>query len=141
MMSRTPVLLCALFIFAAAAAWAEPPKEPPAFMRALYPPDLVMRHQHDIGLAPEQRQAITAAIADTQAAVLEIQWQLRDIERGIEAHFAADPIDEDAALEPVGRLLDLEVQVKKTHLRLLIRIRNQLGVEQRERLDALRGDS
>jgi len=139
-MSRT-LALCAFLLFAAGAVWAEPPKEPPAFMRSLYPPELVMRHQHDIDLAPEQRQAITEAIADTQAAVVEIGWQLRDIERRIEAHFAANTIDEDAALEQVGRLLDLEEQVKTTHLRLLIRIRNQLRAEQRERLDALRGDS
>jgi Spy/CpxP family protein refolding chaperone len=140
MMSRA-LAVCAFFLFAAGAAWAEPPKEPPAFMRSLYPPELVMRHQRDIDLADEQREAITAAIAETQAAVVEIGWQARDIERRIEAHFAASPIDEGAALEEVGHLLDLEEQVKTTHLRLLIRIRNQLRAEQRERLDSLRGDS
>jgi len=139
-MSRT-LVLCAFLLLAAGAAWAEPKEEPPAFMRWLYPPELVMRHQHDIDLAPEQRQAISAAIADTQAAVVEIGWQLRDVERQVDAQFAANPIDEDAALEQAGRLLELEGQVKKAHLRLLIRIRNQLRPEQRERLDALRGDS
>jgi Spy/CpxP family protein refolding chaperone len=129
-------ILCV--VGAAVAAGAEPPQSPPPFMRHLYPPELVMRHQHDIGLVDEQREVITAAIGETQAAVVEIQWQLQDVERKLEDLFSAEPIDEGAALEEVGRALDLEERVKLAHLRLLIRIRNQLTRPQRTRLDALR---
>ena len=140
MMKRLFALHVAFFAFAAFAgtAGAEPQNPPPAFMRSLYPPELVMQHQQEIALEKEQRKAITAAISETQAAVVEIQWELRDLERRIEARFAANPIDEEAALEAIGEVLDLEERVKKAHLRLLIRIHNQLTDAQHAKLDALR---
>ena len=140
MLTRIFVVLFCLATLTAGAA-AEPPNAPPAFMRHLYPPELVMQLQHEIGLEEAQRRAITAAIGETQAAVVEIQWELRDLERKIEARFAASPIDEAAALEAVGQVLDLEERVKKAHLRLLIRIRNQLTDAQRAKLDALREEA
>ena len=137
MMKRLFALLVAFAAFAGTAD-AEPQNPSPAFMRSLYPPELVMQHQQEIALEKEQRKAITAAISETQAAVVEIQWELRDLERGIEAQFTADPIDEKAALEAIGEVLDLEERVKKAHVRLLIRIHNQLTNSQRAKLDALR---
>lgn len=130
-------LALALLCHVALAAAAEP--EPP-FMRHLFPPELVMRNQHEVGLSEAQRKAITGAIHDTQGRVLEIQWKLQDESRKLGEMLAAERIDEEAALAQVGRVLDLEEQVKKAHLGLLIRIKNELEPEQRRQLDALRPD-
>ncbi len=118
-----------------AAAEADPP-----FMRHLFPPELVMRNQHEIELSSEQRKVITGAIHDTQGRVLEIQWGMQDEARKLEALLAADRIDREAALRQVGLVLDLEQKVKKAHMGLLIRIKNALSLEQRKRLDSLRPD-
>ena len=107
-------------------------------MRHLYPPDLVMRHQGEIGLTDEQRKAITEAIRATQGSLVEIEWKLREIEEQVASLFRTKPIQEEAALDRVGQLLDLEKQVKTLHLRLLIRIRNALTDKQTELLRDIR---
>ena len=55
--------------------------------------------------------------------------------------FALDrhPIDEERAGEAANRALAAEDQVKKAHLTMLIRIRNQLSPDQQTRLKAIRG--
>lgn len=112
----------------------------PPFMRHLFPPELVMRNQHEVGLTAAQREVITAAIRETQGNVLEIQWAMQDEARKLGELFAAEQIDLEQALAQVSKVLDLEEQVKKAHLGLLIRIRNELTPEQRRRLDELRPD-
>jgi len=112
----------------------------PAFMRHLYPPELVMRNQGEIGLTDDQRKAITRAIHDTQGSVLDLQWSMQEAAKKLGELLAAERVDRDAALAQVGRVLDLEQQVKKAHIGLLIQIKNQLDSEQRRQLDALRPD-
>ena len=42
------------------------------FMRALFSPELIMQHQREIGLRPEQQQAIQEAMMATQGHFLEL---------------------------------------------------------------------
>ena len=114
------IALCQCLALSAAA------EADPSFMRHLFPPELVMRNQHEVGLSQAQRKAITSAIHDTQGRVLEIEWKLQDEARKLGEMLAAERIDEEAALAQVGRVLDLEEKVKKAHMGLLIRIRNEL---------------
>lgn len=132
---RTLVAAVLLLVANPAAAAPDPP-----FMRHLFPPELVMRNQHEISLSGEQRKSITDAIQETQGRVVEIQWAMQDEARKLGELLAADRIDSAAALDQLGRVFDLEQQVKKAHMGLLIRIKNELSVEQRRRLDELRSD-
>ena len=129
--------LCLVLLLLAAPASAEPPE--PAFMRLLYPPDLIMRHGRDVGLRPEQRKAITDAVAKTQAKTLELQWDMQEAAQTLAELVGRDRVDEEAALAAAARVMDLEGQVKRAHLGLLIRIKNQLDPEQQRRLRELRG--
>ena len=110
----------------------------PPFLRELFPPELVMRHQRDIELTAEQRTAITEAIKKTQGQVLEIQWQLEDEQQQLTNLLKAAHVDEQAALAQVERVMSAEQQLKKQHLTLLIRIKNQLTTAQQEKLAELR---
>jgi Spy/CpxP family protein refolding chaperone len=132
-------LACALLAIAlaAAAASASPPREP-AFMGQLFPPELIMRHGRAIGLSAEQRSAITRAVADTQAAVLDLQWEMQDAAQTLGALVSREQVDEDAAVAAAGQVMELETRVKQAHLRLLIRIKNELTSEQQRRLHELR---
>ncbi len=107
----------------------------PHFMQGLYPPELIMRQQNEIGLEPEQREAITTAIRDMQGDVLEIEWQLEAEQQKLGELLAEDVVDEAAALAQAERMMDLEQQVKLSNLGLLIQIRNTLEPEQRALLD------
>jgi Spy/CpxP family protein refolding chaperone len=143
MISITPWMLLALSLLMALPAGAQPlagrlGHGPPAFMRQLFPPELVMQHRHEIGLEAAQQEAITKAIQATQAEVLEIQWEVEDEQRKLEDLIAAAEVDEEAALEQAQRLMGMEQKVKLSHLGLLIRIRNQLTQSQRRQLEELR---
>jgi len=136
-MSRRAAIF-ALLLLLARPTWAQP-DEPP-FMQELFPPELIMRYARDVGITPAQRKAITGAVAETQSKTLELEWEMQDAAQALTKLMAADPVDEKAALEAASRVMDLEGRVKRAHLALLIRIRNQLDADQRAALKARRAD-
>jgi len=115
-----------------------PPMGPPAFLRELFLPSLVMEHQRDIGLTPEQRDAITKEMTATHQKVLELRWGLEEKSEALRKLLAENKIDEKAALARAGEMMDIERQMKQAHLALLIRLKNQLTPEQQQKLAALR---
>jgi Spy/CpxP family protein refolding chaperone len=113
-------------------------EDPPPFMQELYPPELIMRHGRDVGLSDAQRKAITRAVAETQAMTLELQWDMQDAGQTLAELVSRDRVDEEAALEAATRVMEIEGRVKRAHLALLIRIKNQLSPDQQQRLRQLR---
>jgi hypothetical protein len=108
------------------------------FERFLFPPELVMQHQRQLGLTEVQRQEITQAIAQLQAEVVELQWQLQDRTVLLGEILNQPRIDTQDALQRVEELFEIERQVKTAHLVLLIDIKNTLSEEQQRRLMELR---
>lgn len=113
-----------------------PPDDPLA--RVLYPPELVMQHQEEIGLRPEQRGTITKAIQDFQAKVVDLQWRMHDESQRLVTLLEKPSVDQAAALTQVDVVLGVEREVKRAHLALLIQIKNVLTPEQQTRLAAAR---
>jgi Spy/CpxP family protein refolding chaperone len=111
---------------------------PPAFLRELFLPGLVMEHQRDIGLSAEQRDAITKEMTTTHQKVLELRWGLEEKSEALRKLLAENKIDEKAALARAAEVMDIERQMKQAHLTLLIRLKNQLTPEQQQKLAALR---
>ena len=104
----------------------------------LFPPELVMQHQADIGLKPEQRTTITHAIGELQGKVLDVQWRMQDAAAQLAALLGKPSVDQAAALAQVDEVLNLEREVKRAQLTLLIRIKNTLTAEQQGKLDQYR---
>lgn len=129
-------LLFAAALVGAGAALAQGPE--PAFMKQFFAPDLVMKNHRAIGLREDQREAITRAIRETQSKTLELQWAMQDAVSALEAQLAEDPIDERRAAKAAEKVMEIEGRVKRAHLALLIRIRNRLDPDQRQRLRAIR---
>ena len=115
-------------------------KPEPPFMRALFPPEMVMQNQGQIGLTEEQRTAITSAIQELQGRVVEIQWRMQEDQQQLGETLAAAQIDAEAALALADRVMETEKQIKKLHLGLLIRIKNELTPSQQAQLSQLRRD-
>src|SRR5207247_1691389 len=69
-----------LLALATAKGGAQQPPQAPEdpLARILFPPELVMQHQQDIGLRPEQRAAITKAIQDFQSKAVDLQWRMQE---------------------------------------------------------------
>ncbi len=132
--SATLILLLLTGLLAPRAGAAEEPE--PAFMRHLYPPDVVMRFAREIQLSTDQRRAITKAVRATQDEVLEIQWEVQDAMQGLEE--AARQADEEALVATAEQVFRYEARIKLAHLRLLARIKRDLTPVQQKRLDGLR---
>jgi Spy/CpxP family protein refolding chaperone len=131
---RIPALLALAVTLAAPAAYAE--DDPVA--RHLFPPELVMAHQQEIGLSAAQRDAVKAAIGEAQSLFLDLQWEVQAQASALGKLLAQSPVDEEAALAEAERLMALEARVKRAQLALLIRIKNVLTPVQQERLQELR---
>jgi Spy/CpxP family protein refolding chaperone len=139
------LLLCSLAA-AAPPAGAEAPGRPtrgmrggpPAFLRDLYPPALVMRHQEEIDLTEAQREAITRAMAETQTKLIDLRWRSEAESEKLAKMLRGDAVDEAAALAQSARVIAAEQEIKQAHVALLIRIKGELTPAQERRLRALR---
>jgi Spy/CpxP family protein refolding chaperone len=105
----------------------------------LFPPELVMQHQQEIGLTDDQRTYIMDEIRQVQQRATDLQWQLqREVESMAEL-LRHDTVDEARTMAQLDRVLAAEREIKHLQLTLVVRIRNRLTPDQRARLTALRG--
>ena len=133
--------LAVLLVAGSAAAQQAQPQQPDdPIGHLMFPPELVMQQQQKIGLQAAQRTAITAAIQDVQAKVIDVQWRMQEEMQKLVELLQATPVNESAALTQVDRLLAAERDIKRAQLGLLIRIRNTLTKEQQATLQALKND-
>lgn len=110
----------------------------PSFLRQVFPPGMIMRNQEAIGLTDSQRDAITAEMAEAQKGFINLQWEIERESDKLARLLGADRIDEAAALQQAEQVMNAEQRLKKAHLTLLIRIKNQLTPAQQEKLRQLR---
>ncbi|MFQ5696134.1 MAG: Spy/CpxP family protein refolding chaperone [Terriglobia bacterium] len=135
------LILAGVLAVSALAAAQRPPRAPDRnpFGGSVFPPELVMRHQNEIGLSAEQRDAIRQEILAVQTQFTELQWQMQDVAEGMRALLDKERVDEDAALAQLDKILDTERQIKRLQIGLLVRIKNTLTPEQQAHLRELRG--
>lgn len=129
-------LLLILGFQAAAGAGAEPQQDP--IRDRLYPPDLVMQHQAELGIDDRQRAALTKEQAAFQSQIVDLQWKMSSAAGELARLLDAPRIDEARALAQADKVMALEREVKRSHLTLLIRVRNLLSDAQRLQLAKLR---
>lgn len=117
----------------------QPPTSPDdPLARVLFPPELVMQHQQDIGLRPEQRATITRAIQEFQNKVVDLRWRMQDQSQRLAGLLEKPSVDQAAALAQVDEVLSIEREVKRAHISLLIQIKNTLSAEQQGKLARFR---
>lgn len=123
----------------AAPAEAPAPREPVGAIEGkLFPPELVMEHQGEIGITPAQRAAIDRDVERGQKELLALQWELSAEKEKLLKILDADKVDEGKSAEAAARLMDRETKIKAAHLAMLVRVKNQLTPEQQAKLRALR---
>jgi Spy/CpxP family protein refolding chaperone len=136
-------LLATLTLAIGPPALAEGPPTPPAqaadpIGSKLFPPELIMTHQAEIGLEDKQRETILKELEKAQAQFPRLQWQLQAASQQLAKLLDAPQVDEAKALAQAGEVMKMETEIKRAHLGLLIRIRNALSDTQRSKLQALR---
>jgi hypothetical protein len=139
-MKRKIAILSFLLCVAAPARAQMPPQQPQQdpLGRFLYPPDLIMGHQQDIGLRDDQRTAIMSEIRKAQDTFMDRQWAVVAETDKLGKLLQAKAPSETDVLQQVDRVLQIERDVKRTQIALLLRLKGLLTDQQRARLDELR---
>ena len=146
-MKRSVVVLALLVVSLASALDAQGPPpgpgpqgrpEPDPFGKFLFPPELVMQHQGEIGLQDSQRTALQSAIQQAQAKFMDAQWKLSAEGEKLARLLQGATVDETQALEQVDRILALEREVKRAQMGLMVKIKNTLTPAQQTKLRELR---
>jgi Spy/CpxP family protein refolding chaperone len=117
-----------------------PPGQDPIGQK-LFPPELIMGHQGELGLEDPQRDAIISEIEGAQGQLTRLQWQLQAAVEELSRLLGASRVEEAKALEQAAEVMRLEGEVKRTHLGLLIRIKNLLTEPQQKKLEEIRARS
>src|SRR6266487_6190493 len=115
-----------------------PPPPPDPFGDALFPPDMVMQHQRELGLTEEQKTFMRGEINRTTTRFNELQWQLQDAMEALHETMKANSVNEQLALSQLDKVLDNEREMKRAHMELAIRIKNKLTTEQQTKLQSMR---
>ncbi len=111
------------------------------FKGKLFPPNIILENQAELNLTKEQFKAIRAAVVEVQAAVAELEWDMREAQHNVMAELDKSPVNEKRVLEHVSAVLAAENRVKKQQMTMLIRVRNLLTPDQVAYLESLAGQS
>ena len=99
-----------------------------------YPPDLIMNYRSELKLDKQQENTIREELRETQSVVFDLRWQMKDESERLAEMLQATPINESAVLSQADKVMGLEQQVKRTHLAMLVRLKNMMNDTQREQL-------
>jgi len=106
-----------------------------------FPPELLMHHRAEIGLTDEQIQKIRSRAEEAGPKAHKHQLRLKAAMGKLAELLAAEKINEQAALKQLDAVLAIEKEVKQTHFRVMIQIRNELTAQQRKIATKLRHSS
>ena len=116
------------------------PREPQdPLADAMFPPEMIMQHQRELGLTDEQKQFMRSEIQRTTTRFNELQWQLQDAMEALHETMKAPQVNEQQALSQLNKVLDAEREIKTLHMGMAIRIKNKLTPEQQQKLQSMRG--
>ena len=131
-----------IFTVAFASAQQSPqPQQPPdhdPLAQFIFPPELVMQHQREIGLTDEQKAFLRGEIQRVTLRFTELQWQLQDSMEGLASVMKESSVNEQQALTQLDKILETEREIKHLHIGLAIRIKNKLTPEQQSRLQGMK---
>ena len=122
-----------LLSFTCRVLWAQSfPADPLA--ENLFPPELVIQHQSDIGLSEKQRNALIAEVQKAQERFSDLQQRLQKEVEALGTLLKREQVEEQAALAQFDKVLSQEREVKRAHLAFVLGIRSKLTREQQAKL-------
>ena len=134
---RLAIIAAMLLPFAAFAQNQQPPQDDP-IAHFLFPPELIMAHSQELGLQDKDRVEIKNEVQKAQSKFFDLQWQTKAETDKMVMLLQQTPADEAKILEQADRIMALERDIKRTHLTLLIRLKNLLTPDQQARLQRMR---
>lgn len=114
------------------------PKPPHDPFGNMFPPEMVMQNQRELGLTDQQKTYMRTEIGKTSARFNDLQWQLHDAMEVLHETMKANQVNEQQALAQLDRVLETEREIKRLHMELAIKIKNNLTPEQQQKLQTMR---
>lgn len=118
--------------------YAQHPADPDPLSDLLFSPDVIMAKQNEIGLSDAQKTYLHAEMLKAQTRFTELQWQLQGAMEGLAGLLKLPKADEAQVLAQLDKVLASEREIKRAQISMLVRIKNDLTVEQQHRLQTLR---
>jgi Spy/CpxP family protein refolding chaperone len=136
-MNKTLLVVGSLGVALAASLCAQP-VNPDPIADILFPVEFVQHYQDDIALSLEQRVWLRTEIEKTQRQVADLQARLLKEKEILAPLLKPDRLDEAAALAQSDKALDLDRDIRREHMALLIRLKNRLTPEQQAKLQQIK---
>jgi Spy/CpxP family protein refolding chaperone len=114
------------------------PESPDNFHKNLFEPEMIMACQAELKLTDEQSQAIKNILSSNKSTVTGLEWDMNQAMTALGKALATPQVDENAALQLLDKLMDIERSIKRSHLQLAIQLKNKLTPEQQEILNLRR---
>lgn len=113
------------------------PMGPPAWMRGLYGPWVVLSNKDALGLRPEQVEAIEKIMAETKTRRAAADAQAKEASDALAKITAAERIDANAALAKFDELSAAEQRSRRIGVQSMVETRKVLDAAQVEKLGKL----
>lgn len=97
-----------------------------------------MQNQRELGLTDQQKTYMRTEIGKTSARFNDLQWQLHDAMEVLHETMKANQVNEQQALAQLDRVLETEREIKRLHMELAIKIKNNLTTEQQQKLQSIK---
>ncbi|MBC8351872.1 MAG: periplasmic heavy metal sensor [Planctomycetes bacterium] len=126
-------LLCTgllTFVIACVASAESPQRSPVDAL--LISPDVVMRFREQIGVTEEQAARIRAGYEEAKPKVDLARQAVNEATGRLAELLSSEDVDEDATLKQLDVLLSAENNLKRLHMQVMIRLRNELSSQQRK---------
>jgi Spy/CpxP family protein refolding chaperone len=104
----------------------------------LFPAELIMSHQQEIGLDDKTRTAMVDDIQRFQTLAVKLQWDMRAEGDALARLLDAARPDEAKVLAQADKVMALEREMKRAHLGLLVRLKGRLTPAQQATLRKVR---
>lgn len=103
-------------------------------MENFFPPEMIMHHQQALNLTEDQRKRLIEVIQKSQPAFTDFQWKIEAEQAALVALVRAARPDEKQIAAQLDKVLQLEADMRRGHLLLLVRLKNELTAEQQATL-------
>jgi hypothetical protein len=132
-MKSKAAALSLLLLLTGQALWAPPPPVDP-LAENLFPPELVVYYQSEIGITEEQRNTFMAEIHKAEGRFTDLGQRLQKEAEALATLLKKEQVEEQAALAQFDKVFDQQREIQRAHLALVLGIKNKLSSEQQAKL-------
>ncbi len=109
--------------------------------RNFFRPEMILRYYDELSLSNEQLKTIKEIVLSTQSRHHELDWDLKLSTKTLADSLEAEKLSEEQVMKQLDKILALENEIKKNHLRAAIQLKNLLTSEQQAKLRSIREEN